>query len=57
LVSSDDKVTQRGSDKGTPSITYTDKCSKCGRMISGISQNTLTINMAEHMKKHELSGD
>ena len=53
----EDKLTQSDTDAGKPQVMYSEKCSKCGQTISGISQNTLGINMALHLKKHQLEGE
>jgi hypothetical protein len=37
--------------------SFRESCTKCGKLISGISENTLRINMAEHLKWHELHPD
>lgn len=46
--------TNVGSGK-KPQVMYQDTCPKCKRVISGASENTLKINMAEHAKWHELN--
>jgi hypothetical protein len=37
-----------------PQVMYQETCSKCKQVISGTSENTLRINVAEHQKWHEL---
>jgi hypothetical protein len=48
--------TNVGSDR-KPQAMYRETCQKCKQVISGISENTLKVNMAEHLKWHELHPD
>jgi hypothetical protein len=40
---------------GKMSEQFQEKCPKCGRIITANSENTLKLDMAMHLKWHELN--